>query len=180
MLRNTQCLPLSLFFFFFFLLFRAAPAAYGSSQARNRIRAAAAGLCHCHSNARSKLILQPTSQLMATLDPQPTERGQGLNPCPHEYQLDSFLLHQDGILLLLFFIMGSWGWGGLWHLQVSVWKGLGATTWMEVGGELKHLLCSCFFTAGTVSYYFAWSLQSLMEVPPGTTTADSQNGHYLE
>ena len=56
-------------FFFFFLLFRAAPAANGGSQARGRIRAAVAGLCHNHSNARSKLCLQPIPQLTAMLDP---------------------------------------------------------------------------------------------------------------
>ena len=36
----------------FFGLFRAAPAAYGSSQARGRVGATAAGLHHSHSNAR--------------------------------------------------------------------------------------------------------------------------------
>ena len=41
------------FFFFFFLLFRAAPTAYGSSQARGRIRAVAVSLHHSHSNAGS-------------------------------------------------------------------------------------------------------------------------------
>ena len=56
----------SIFFFFFF---RAASAAYGSSQARSQIRAAAAGLQHSHSNARPELHLQPTPQLMPTLDP---------------------------------------------------------------------------------------------------------------
>ena len=54
---------------FFFLAFRAAPMAYRSSQARGRITAAAANLRHSHSNARSKLCLQTTPQLMATLDP---------------------------------------------------------------------------------------------------------------
>ena len=39
----------TLFFFFCFLLFRAEHAAYGSSQARGRIRASAAGLHHSHS-----------------------------------------------------------------------------------------------------------------------------------
>ena len=71
----------------FFYLFRAALVAYGSSQARGLIGAAAAtGLCHSHSNARSMPHLQPTPQLMATPDPQPTERGQGWNPRPHGCQ----------------------------------------------------------------------------------------------
>ena len=57
----------------FFLLFRAAPAACASSQARGRIRATAASLHRCHGNARSELCMRPTPQLMAMLDPQPTE-----------------------------------------------------------------------------------------------------------
>ena len=72
-------------FFFFFLLFRATLAAYGGSQARGPIRTIAAGLCHIHSNARSKPCLQPTPQFTGTPDPQPTEQGQGSNPRPHGY-----------------------------------------------------------------------------------------------
>ena len=45
--------------FYFFVCFRATPAAYGGSQARGQIRARAAGLHHSHSNAGSKLCLQP-------------------------------------------------------------------------------------------------------------------------
>ena len=70
-------------FFFFLLLLRAAPAAYGGSRARDQIRAAAAGLCHSHSNTRSKPHLQPTLQLGATWDPYPTEQGQESNQHPH-------------------------------------------------------------------------------------------------
>ena len=51
-----------------FLLFRAAPAAYGSSQARGWIRAAAASLHHSHSDARAQLSRWPTPQLRATPD----------------------------------------------------------------------------------------------------------------
>ena len=43
----------------------AAPAAYGSSQARGRIGAVAASLCQSHSNAGSEPRLQPTPQLTA-------------------------------------------------------------------------------------------------------------------
>ena len=68
---------------FSYFLFRAAPAAYGSSEARGQIQAAAAGLHHSHSNSGSELHLGPTLQLMATPDPSPTERGQGSNPHPH-------------------------------------------------------------------------------------------------
>ena len=47
--------------FIFFLLHRAASEAYGSSPARDRIRAIAAGLRHSHSNARSdpSLVCDP-------------------------------------------------------------------------------------------------------------------------
>ena len=61
-----------LFFFFFFWSFvfsRAAPKAYGSSQARDGIRAVATGLHHSNSNEGSKPHLRPTPQLTATLDP---------------------------------------------------------------------------------------------------------------
>ena len=54
---------------FFFL--RAESDTYGNSQARGRVRATTAGLHHSHSKARSKPRLQPTPQLMATLDLNP-------------------------------------------------------------------------------------------------------------
>ena len=43
--------------------------AYGDFQARGLIRAVAASLYQSHSNARSELHLQPTSQVMAIPDP---------------------------------------------------------------------------------------------------------------
>ena len=57
------------FLSFLFCLFRDTPEAYGNSQARGRIGAVAAHLHQSHSNARSKLHLRPTPQLMATPDP---------------------------------------------------------------------------------------------------------------
>ena len=54
--------------FFFLFFFRVIPMACGSSQVRGWIGAAAAGLCHSHSNTRSKPRLWPTPQLMAMLD----------------------------------------------------------------------------------------------------------------
>ena len=69
--------------FLHFCLLRATPMAYEHSQARSPIRAKATGLCHTHSNTGSKPRLQPTPHFTATPDPQPTEQGQGLNPCPH-------------------------------------------------------------------------------------------------
>ena len=53
----------------FYFYFRSPPVAYGSSQARGPNRAAASGLRHRHNNARSKLHLWLTPQLMATPDP---------------------------------------------------------------------------------------------------------------
>ena len=58
----------TLFFFcphlapFSVFLFRATPAAYGTYQGRGRMGTAAAGLCHSHSNTRSKLHLGLTPQ----------------------------------------------------------------------------------------------------------------------
>ena len=71
---------------------------YGGSQARGPIRATAPDLHHSHSNAGSELSLQPTPQLMATPDPEPTERCQGLNLQPHGSQSDSFPLPQRELL----------------------------------------------------------------------------------
>ena len=52
----------------FFAISWAAPVAYGGSQARGLIRAVATGLRQSHSNVGSEPHLQPTPQLMATLD----------------------------------------------------------------------------------------------------------------
>ena len=65
--------------------FGATPVAYGGSQARGRVGAAAAGLHHSHSNTGSEPCLQSMLQLVASPDPYPTERDQGLNPHPHGY-----------------------------------------------------------------------------------------------
>ena len=81
---TTNPLDVELFFFFFFV-FLGPRAAYGGSQARSRIRAVAAGLCQNHSNTRSKPHLPPTPQFAETLDPQPTEQGQGSNLRPYGY-----------------------------------------------------------------------------------------------
>ena len=69
----------------FFLLFRAAPVAYRRSQARGLIGAAAAGLHHSHSKWESEPPLGPIPQLLAMLDPQPTEQGKRLNLHPHGF-----------------------------------------------------------------------------------------------
>ena len=54
---------------------------YGDSQARGRNGATAAS--HSHSHMGSEPGLRPTPQVMATLDPLPTEQDQGLNLQPH-------------------------------------------------------------------------------------------------
>ena len=68
--------------FLFCLFFRAAPAAYGDSQARGRIRAITAGLCHSHSSIGSQPHLRPQPQLMGNARPQPTEQDQESNLHP--------------------------------------------------------------------------------------------------
>ena len=65
--RNVSLDLLTIFFFLVF--FRAAPVAYGSSQARSRIRAVDAGLHHSQSTTRFKPGLRPMPQLITTTDP---------------------------------------------------------------------------------------------------------------
>ena len=57
----------------FFVFLSAEPEACGSSQAPGQIRAVAASLYHCHSNVGSEPHMQSAPQLMAMLDPLPTE-----------------------------------------------------------------------------------------------------------
>ena len=66
---SSLSLIIIIFFFCLFAVSWAAPAAYGGSQARGQIGAVAIGLRQSHSNVGSELHLQPTPQLMATLDP---------------------------------------------------------------------------------------------------------------
>ena len=74
----------SLYFFVaFFFFFYGRTCSNGSSQARGQSRFAGVGLRHSHSHIGYELCLRPTPQLMATLDPYPTEGGQGLNLHPH-------------------------------------------------------------------------------------------------
>ena len=79
--RYSMLIEWKNFFFVFFPFLGSLPMAY--IQAKGQKGAVAAGLQHSHSNARSELHLQPTPQLMAMLDPEPTEQGQGWNPQPH-------------------------------------------------------------------------------------------------
>ena len=82
----------AIYIYIYFCLFafpRAALTVHGGSQARGPIGAVAIGLCQSHSNVGSEPRLRPTPQLMATLDPQPTEQGQESNLQPHGSQLNS-------------------------------------------------------------------------------------------
>ena len=92
--KNLSCPVLEIFdvygsilflclFLQFFAFSRAAPLAPGGFQARGLIQAVASGLHQSHSNVGSEPRLQSTPQLTATLDPQPTEQGQGSNRQPH-------------------------------------------------------------------------------------------------
>ena len=65
---------------------------YGSSQVRGWIGVAATGLHHSHHNTRSKSLLRLTLQLVAMLDPSPTEQVQGWNLHPHGHCV-GFLTH---------------------------------------------------------------------------------------
>ena len=77
----VQELLITIFFYFCLFAFsRATPVAYGGSQARGLLRVVAAGLHQSHSNSGSEPHLQPTPQLTATPDPQPTEQSQRSNP----------------------------------------------------------------------------------------------------
>ena len=66
---GVAAIQLSSSFFLFFWSFRATLAACGGSQPKGLIGAAAAGLHHSHSTSGSELILRPTSQLTAMLNP---------------------------------------------------------------------------------------------------------------
>ena len=62
-------------FIYLFCFLGPHPRHIGSSQAWSQNRAAAAGLCYSHCSAGSEPRLQPTPQLIATLDPQPTSEA---------------------------------------------------------------------------------------------------------
>ena len=64
-----KCHPFwPVYFILFYFIFTAAPASYGSSQARGRIGAVAASLQHSHDNNGSEPHLRPTPQLVAMLN----------------------------------------------------------------------------------------------------------------
>ena len=69
---------ISFYFILLFLSFRAAPATFGSSQAKGGIRAAGAGLQHSHSNVGSEphLDLHHSSWQCWILNPRSEARDQ--------------------------------------------------------------------------------------------------------
>ena len=71
------CRPDVFFLFLSFCLFWDHAHIIWRSLARGLIGAGAASLHHNHSNAGSEPCLQPTPQLLAMLDLQPSEQGQG-------------------------------------------------------------------------------------------------------
>ena len=100
--------------------------------ARGHIWATTASLHHSRRNVESNPHLWPTPQLKATLDPWPTERGQGSNTHPHGYWLDSFPLCHSGNFLLFDFYLHYFSLTNSveWDLTVIIlWK-------MRKGGKI--------------------------------------------
>ena len=50
---------------------------------------------------KSELHLLAYTTATAMRDPQPTEQGQGSNPCPHGYQLGWLLLNRNGNIYVI-------------------------------------------------------------------------------
>ena len=85
-----MCLFPHVYYYYYYCLFRASHMVYGGSQFRGPIRTVADGLCHSHSNARSKLCLQPTLQLTAMPDPLTHWARSGIEPVS-SWLLDRFI-----------------------------------------------------------------------------------------
>ena len=137
--------------------------AYGGSQARGLIGATAASLHHSYSSAGSKLHLQA----MATPNPQPTERGQGLNWQPYGSWSDSFPLRHDGSSLISFSSLityyGETGYCAcIFHNSISYpWR-------------LKFLVVYYTFSWCCCSFVLLWPNPRHMEVPGLGTELTSQ------
>ena len=99
-------------FTFFFGLFRDIP--YGGSRVRGWIWGVTTGLCHSHSNARSKPHLWPKPPLTAMPDPYPTE-ARDQTCVPHGYYSDSFPLSHFGNSLICSFWQGLDGSSRITH-----------------------------------------------------------------
>ena len=106
------------FFSFLNVFVFLAPHHWHISQAGVASQLTAASLYHSHSHTRSKLHLRPTLQL-ATM-PDPTERGQGLNPHPHRHYVGfltcwavrgtpaPFLILSKGLLSIIRSALSVW------------------------------------------------------------------------
>ena len=134
----------------FCLFFRTAPAAYGGSQARGQIRAPASGWHHSHSNMRSKPCLQPTPQLTVTLDPRPTDQGQGLNPRPQGHYCIT-----TGTSELFFTEPFLWDSASFWSPDCTGPRELGR---LHLG--VRHLALDALVLLGR-SLGHAWNSQSV-------------------
>ena len=82
--------------FFFFAFQHHACSIWKFPGSRGRIGAGKCPPTPQPQDARSKLCLRPPPRFLASLDPQPTEQAQGLNPHSHGYQLNLFPLHHNG------------------------------------------------------------------------------------
>ena len=104
-------------FVLFFFLFRTIPAAYGSSQARGWIWATCAGICHSHMG--SKLHLQPTPQLTATLDPFTHWVRTGIKHTSLWIVVGFITAKpQQEFPFLFLFLLFCFLWLHLWHMEV--------------------------------------------------------------
>jgi len=111
-------------FFFFFGLFLGPQSLHMEvPQARGQMGAAVSGLCHSHSNVRSKLRLRPTLQLLAMPDPRPTGWGGGSNGILLDTSRIHFHCATTGTLSGLFKEKNNSGGKGTWE---------NADTWMEI------------------------------------------------
>ena len=119
--------------------------AYGRSQARSPI-AISVSLYHSLRNKGSELCLRPTPQLMAMLDPWPTERGHRQNLSPHGCQLDSFPLHHkrnSGRFLILMLYYN--------HVRYNHWGSLSEDS-QDLCVLSFFLLSFCLFRAAPGAY----------------------------
>ena len=111
------------FFFFFFGLFLGPQSLHIEvPQARGQMGAAVSGLCHSHSNVRSKLRLRPTLQLLAMPDPDPLSEAGG--PTASSWILVGFIsiVPQQELSLVFLRKKITLGERELGRMQIPGWK----------------------------------------------------------
>ena len=99
---NLKGLPSLFIYLFIFCFLGLHPWHVEAPRPGGPVGATASSLSHSHSNVGSELRLQPTTQPATTLDPRPTEQGQGSNPHPLGHQSDLLPLHHSGNSLKVF------------------------------------------------------------------------------